>query len=106
MPPTTDALAGQVRVSHDGALVNISLHGRLDAHVGVELLAALQAQLDLGPQRVDVDLLAVDTWTPEGSRSLRRARSLAQGLADGLHFRTAAGAGHEALIAAFDDDVE
>jgi hypothetical protein len=106
MPPTADPLAGQVRVARDGALVTISLHGKLDAHAGVELLVTLQAEIDGGPARVDVDLLGIDHWTPEGARSLRRVRSLAQGLSDGLHYRTGAGAGHEALLAAFEDDGE
>lgn len=104
MPPTADPLAGPVRVARAGDLITISLHGRLDAHTGVELLAALQGEIDGNPPRIDVDLLAVEHWTPEGARSLRRARSLAQGLPDGLHYRTAAGAGHEALLAAFADD--
>jgi hypothetical protein len=104
MPPTADPLAGQVRVARDGALITISLHGKLDAHAGVELLAALQAEIDGAPPRIDLDLLGIDHWTPEGARSLRRARSLAQGLPDGLHYRTGAGAGHEALLAAYDDE--
>jgi len=102
--PTADPLAGPVRVARDPDLTTISLHGRLDANTGVELLAALQGELDSSPPRVDLDLLGVETWTPEGARSLRRARSLAQGLPAGLHYRTAAGAGHEALLAAYEDE--
>lgn len=102
MPPTR--LDGQVRVSRQGPLITISLHGRLDAHAGVELLASLQGEIDAAPPRVDVDLLGIESWTPEGARSLRRARSLAQNLPDGLHFRTSSGVGHEALLAAFDED--
>ena len=106
MPPTADPLAGPVRVARDPDLITISLHGRLDANTGVELLAALQGELDSSPPRVDLDLLGVDAWTPEGARSLRRAHSLAQGLPAGLHYRTAAGAGHEALLAAYEDDCD
>jgi hypothetical protein len=101
MPPTR--LDGQVRVTRTGALITISLHGCLDANAGVELLATLQGQIDAAPPRIDVDLMAVEAWTPEGARSLRRARSLAQNLSDGLHFRTTTGVGHEALLAAFDE---
>ena len=91
-------------VERDGALVTITLRGRLDAHAGVELLATLQDEIDAGPTRVDVDLQAVDDWTPEGARALRRARRLGRVLEDGLHYRCAAGAGHDALLTAFDDD--
>jgi hypothetical protein len=91
-------------VERAGALVTITLKGRLDAHTGVELLAALQDEIDTGTARVDVDLQAVEDWTPEGARALRRARRLARVLADGLHYRCAPGAGHEALLEAFDDE--
>ncbi|MBA2283555.1 MAG: hypothetical protein M3527_05425 [Actinomycetota bacterium] len=104
MPPTIEGLAGQVRVSRDGGVVTIALHGRLDAHAGLELLAALQEELEGGADRIDVDLLAVDDWSPEGARALRRCRRLAHGLTDGLHYRTAAGAGHQALLDAYNDD--
>jgi hypothetical protein len=93
-------------VDRDGALVTITVRGRLDAHAGVELLATLQDEIETGPARVDVDLQAVDDWTPEGARALRRARRLGRVLEDGLHYRCAAGAGHAALLTAFDDDVD
>jgi hypothetical protein len=104
MTPTIEGLAGQVRVSRDGGVVTISLHGRLDANAGVELLAALQEELEGGADRIDVDLLAVQDWAPEGARALRRCRRLAHSLTDGLHYRTAAGASHEALLDAYADD--
>jgi hypothetical protein len=106
MPPTADPLAGPVRVARAGDLITISVHGRLDANAGVELLATLRGELDSRPPRVDVDLLAVEHWTPEGARALRRAQSLAHGLPAELHYRTAAGPGHDALLAAFDDNVD
>jgi hypothetical protein len=87
----------------DGAQVTITPTGALDANGGVELLAALQAELETA-SRVDIDLRSVSGWTPEGARSLRRARSLAVRLVDGLHFRTGPGAGQEALLVAFADD--
>jgi hypothetical protein len=91
-------------VERDGALVTITLKGRLDAHAGVELLATLQEEIDNGPSRVDVDLQSVEDWTPEGARALRRARRLGRVLEDGLHYRCSAGAGHDALLDAFTDD--
>ena len=109
--PTTDPLAGQVRVGREGTLVTITIQGRLDANAGVELLAALQDEIDASSgrpdsdlDRVDVDLQSVEDWSPEGARALRRARRLARVLEGGLHFRCAAGAGHGALLEAFADD--
>jgi hypothetical protein len=99
-------------VERDGALVTITLRGRLDANAGVELLATLQDEIEGGSARVDVDLQAVEDWTPEGARALRRARRLGRVLTNGLHYRCAAGAGHDALLTAFagdgaaDDDEE
>jgi hypothetical protein len=105
MSPTVDQSVAHVRVQRNGALVTISLAGHLDANTGVELLASLQAELDAGADRVDIDLLAVDGWNPEGARALRRCRRLARGrgLEDGLHYRTGPGAGHEALLDAYGD---
>lgn len=96
----------QVRVERDGPRVTIWLRGRLDGHAGVELLATLQEEVEATPARVDLDLQGVEDWTPEGARALRRARRLARVLEDGLHYRCAAGAGHEALLEAFADDPE
>ena len=93
-------------VERDGALVTITLRGRLDGHAGVELLATLQDEIEARPARVDVDLLAVNDWTPEGARALRRARRLGRVLEDGLHYRCAVGAGHDALLTAFEDELD
>lgn len=108
--PTVDPLAGHVRVGREGALVTITIRGRLDANAGVELLAAIQDEAESGPSRIDVDLQGVEDWTPEGARALRRARRLARVVDEGLHYRCAQGAGHGALLEAFadhvDDDIE
>lgn len=104
--PTVDPLAGQVRVGREGALVTITIRGRLDANAGVELLAALQEEVEGAPNRIDVDLQSVEDWTPEGARALRRARRLARVVDDGLHYRCGPGAGHDALLEAFADDGE
>jgi hypothetical protein len=104
MPPTADpGIAPDVAHGVEGT-VTIALDGRLDANAGVELLAALQARLDGGATRIDIDLLGLDDWSPEGARALRRCRRLAQGLPGGLHYRTGPGAGHDALLEAFADD--
>lgn len=106
MSPSLDREVAPVRVQRNGALVTISLNGHLDANTGVELLASLQNELDAGAGRIDIDLLAVADWNPEGARALRRCRRLARGLSDGLHYRTGPGAGHEALLEAYDDTDE
>ena len=110
MSPAADsAVAPDVTTPAEGT-VTITLSGRLDANAGVELLAALQAHLDAGATRVDIDLLGIDDWNPEGARALRRCRRLAGNLVGGLHYRTGPSAGHEALLEAFaldtDDDLD
>jgi hypothetical protein len=109
VPPRRVAPSIVVQVERRDGVVTLAVRGRLDANAGVELLATLQDEIDTGPARVDLDLQAVDDWTPEGARALRRARRLARVLDDGLHFRCAAGAGHDALLEAFaaeDDEDE
>lgn len=107
MPPTADPGVAPDVANRVEATATITLGGRLDANAGVELLAALQAHLDGGATRIDIDLLGLDDWSPEGARALRRCRRLAQNLPGGLHYRTGPGAGHDALLEAFaesDDD--
>lgn len=107
MSPAADAAVAPDVSQHAEDVVTISLTGRLDANAGVELLAALQAHLDAGAGRVDIELLGIDDWTPEGARALRRCRRLAGNLPGGLHYRTGPGGGHDALLEAFaleDDD--
>lgn len=106
MPPTIDGLTGRLSVRRDGDLVTIALSGRLDAATGVELLAAVQTALEGGASRIDVDLLGMDSYAPEGARALPRCRSLAQTLAGGLHFRFTTGVGHDAIAEAFADEAD
>jgi len=110
MPPGSDAAVAPVRATPADGTVTIALTGRLDANAGVELLATLLARLDDGATRVDIDLLGIEGWSPEGARALRRCRRLARNLTGGLHYRTGPGAGHDALLEAFagedDDDAE
>ena len=89
----------------DGATVTISLSGCLDRVAGDVLLDTLRAELDRGPARVDVDLGPLVSFTDEGAAALAAVRTLASGLADGLHYRTEGGAGGEAVLAAFAQDV-
>ena len=104
MPPTVETAPPTAVERPHEATATITLGGRLDANAGVELLAELQGHLDAGASRVDIDLLGLDDWNPEGARALRRCRRLAQNLTGGLHYRTGPGAGHDALLEAFADD--
>jgi hypothetical protein len=101
--PTRSPL-GPVRVRADAETVTISVHGHLDALAGDALIDSLRHELDRAPQKVAVDLLEIDAWTAEGAVALRRCELLADGLSTSVTFRTNAGAGHEALLAAYTDD--
>jgi hypothetical protein len=92
-----------VSVRREGAVLTVSVTGPLDANSGVELLAGVQSGIE-GAERVDIDLLGMVEYTPEGARSLKRARSLAARLAEGLHFRIAPGICQDALLEAFADE--
>jgi hypothetical protein len=109
MSTAADPLAarpgGPPAVQRTGSVVTIAVTGQLDANAGVELLASLRDEVE-SASRIDIDLLGVTGSTPEGARSLRRARSIAGRLTDGLHFRTGPGAGQEALLEGFADDGE
>lgn len=107
MTATTDPRARRatpgVSVRRDGSVLTVTVTGPLDANSGVELLAGVQSGID-GAERVDIDLLGMVDYTPEGARSLKRARSLSARLPGGLHFRIAPGVCQDALLEAFADD--
>lgn len=107
MTATTDPRARRatpgVAVRRDGAVLTVIVTGPLDANSGVEVLAGVQSGIE-GAERVDIDLLGMVDYTPEGARSLKRARSLASRLREGLHFRIAPGVCRDALLEAFADD--
>ncbi|MBA2496320.1 MAG: hypothetical protein H0V33_04360 [Acidimicrobiia bacterium] len=92
---------GPVLVAVTDDVVTISLHGRLDGGVGHLILKALWSAIERGAARVDLDLLAVRSWTEAGAAVLARCRTLAAGRPVGLRFRTTAGPGHDALLFAF-----
>jgi hypothetical protein len=109
MPPGSDAAVAPDMATTAAGTVTIALSGRLDANAGVELLAALKAHLDGGAPRIDIDLLGIEGWSPEGARALVRCRRMAGNLPGGLHYRTGPGVGHEALLEALameDEDPE
>lgn len=88
-------------VRTEGAAVVLELSDLLDADTGDALVAAAEAALSTEPERVDIDLRALRSWTEEGARSLVRCRTVCTDLPDGLHYRTGRGPGRAALLAAY-----
>jgi hypothetical protein len=103
--PHLKPASGAVRVDGDGATITISLGGCLDRAAGSALLDTVRSELDRGPSRIDVDLGPLLAFTEEGAAALAAVRELGSGLVDGLHYRTEGGAGGEAVLAAFAQDV-
>jgi hypothetical protein len=83
-----------------GAVV-LELADLLDGRAGAALVAAAEAALGTQPERVDIDLTALQSWTQEGAAALVRCREVCGDLPDGLHYRTGRGPGRAALLAAY-----
>ena len=88
-------------VRTEGAAVVLELSDLLDAPTGAALVAAAEASLATNPERVDIDLRCLQSWTQEGVVALVRCRSICGDLPDGLHYRTGRGPGRAALLAAY-----
>lgn len=90
-----------VTVHADGAAVVLELSQHLDQLVGRILVDAVAAALEPRPERVEIDLQALEIWTPDGARALVECRDLCRDVPDGLHYRTGRGPGRDALLAAY-----
>lgn len=90
-----------VTVHADGAAVVLELSDHLNLLVGQMLVDAVATALGPQPERVEIDLQALETWTPEGARALVECRDLCRDVPDGLHYRTGRGPGRDALLAAY-----
>jgi hypothetical protein len=90
-----------VEVSSVDGVVVIAVSGCLDAEVGAALVRAAREAAGDGTTRVDIDLQQLEAYTAEGAASLVACRTVGDGLADGLHYRTGPGAGRDALLAAY-----
>jgi hypothetical protein len=88
-------------VRTEGAAVVLELSDTLDDAAGRALVEAAAAAVATGPQRLDIDLRSLRTWTPDGAAALVRCREICGDLADGLHYRTGRGPGREALLSAY-----
>lgn len=87
-----------------GDLIVLTVLGRLDGGSGAALVRAVGAAVDGPVVRIDVDLSAITSFTPEGARWLLRCRGLSEGLPEGLHYRPGRGPGQAALLAAYADE--
>jgi hypothetical protein len=90
-----------IHVSTEGTTVVIAVERCLDTHAGEALVSAATAAVQGGPTRLDIDLRALETFTPEGADALVSCRALSAQLVDGLHYRTGRGPGRDALLAAY-----
>jgi hypothetical protein len=98
---------GLVQAVTVGSTLTLLVHGPLDVATARALVEAAGSGLGPGVDRLEVDLRDVDDYTEDGAGSLIELRELGRGLAHGVHYRTAAGAGSEAFLDAFasaDDD--
>lgn len=96
--------SARVRARKHGSTVTITLTGDLDQVAGGALLDTVRHELDRGPTRVEIDLGGLSGYTAAGSAALAECKTVAGGLADGLHYYTEGGAGQGALLAAFSSD--
>jgi hypothetical protein len=90
-----------VTVRTTGAAVILELADHLDAAAGEALVTAAEAAVTTEPDRVDIDLRGLQSWTRDGVAALVRCRAVCGDLPDGLHYRTGRGPGRAALLAAY-----
>lgn len=79
----------------------LELADLLDANAAQALEAAAAAALSTQPERVEIDLRGLRSWTRDGVGALVRCRTICSDLPGGLHYRTGRGPGREALLAAY-----
>lgn len=79
----------------------LELADLLDASAADALVAAAEAALAASPERVDIDLRGLQSWTRDGVAALVRCREICSDLPEGLHYRTGRGPGRQALLAAY-----
>jgi hypothetical protein len=111
-PTGPTATGGDAKVGDPSSPIDVTTEGRtvvlavvhcLDEAAGGALLDAASAALDSAPDRIDVDLRALDSFTDAGARALVGCRDLSTRLPEGLHYRTGRGPGRDALMAAYND---
>ena len=85
-------------------IVTVGVEGSLDGATGRALVHVGEAVVSEGADRLDLDLRLLAGFTVEGAAALVRCREMCAVLPQGLHYRTGAGAGREALLAAYEQD--
>jgi acetyl-CoA carboxylase carboxyltransferase component len=91
-----------VSAAQDSGTVIITVRGHLDGSAGGALLQAATVAVGAkGACRLDIDLRALDSFTPEGADALVACRAVGAQLPEGLHYRTGRGAGRSALLSAY-----
>lgn len=98
-----DSQRSPIDVTTEGRTVVLAVVRCLDEAAGGALLDAASAAVDAGPNRIDVDLRALDSYTDAGAQALVGCRDLGARLPEGLHYRTGRGPGRDALMAAYTD---
>lgn len=90
-----------IEVVADDDLVILTVRGCLDEGTGGALLEAVRAAAESSTPRLDIDLRQVESFTLDGANALLGCREIAEGLPQGLHYRTGRGPGREALLVAY-----
>ena len=96
--------SGTIRCLDDGGRVTLLIEGDLDRCTASALLDSVADAVTANPTRIDVDLRQLTSFAAPEARALGRCRDLCSAVPAGLHFRTDGGAGHSAVIAAFDSE--
>jgi hypothetical protein len=100
MPPVASR-STPVTVHAGGGTVVLEVSDLLDDGAGAALVAAAEAALTMDPERIDIDLTTLRSWTQDGAASLVQCRAVCSDLPGGLHYRTGRGPGRAALLAAY-----
>ena len=106
-PSGSDTAVGSrpspIAVHTEGGTVVLAVVRCLDEVAGGALLDAASEAVAGDPERIDVDLRSLESYTPAGARALGGCRDLGARLPEGRHYRTGRGPGRDALMAAYDD---
>jgi anti-anti-sigma regulatory factor len=87
--------------SGDPATFVVEIRGQLDAAAGQELLTEVQRAIEQRPARVQIDLHALEEFTPEGIKALAACRAYMGRFPGGLHVRTMGDVARRAYLTAF-----
>jgi hypothetical protein len=99
--PTTST--GDTAVDPGPSPIAVHTEGSTVVLAGGALLDAASQAVASDPERIEVDLRALESYTPAGARALVGCRDLGARVPEGLHYRTGRGPGRDALMAAYDD---